>query len=105
MFKSRMERGEPVNSKVNIINICSLVIGNNLPSSFHWREQPLDNSVDESAQPVMDKTQTAEEKASQNSTPAKAVCPWPRLVYRVLLVGGLALALKLWCGSHGRGEE
>ncbi len=96
-----------MNNNVNIINICSLVIGNNLPWSFRRQDQ-LPNPAEVVEPPVVDKKQ--EETASEGAKTAivKPRCPWRGLVGRMLIVGGLALALSLWCGCKRKrvvGEE
>lgn len=95
--KVREERGETVSNNVNLITVCSLVIGNNLPMHFNKKEQQAEVAK-APAQPV-DEVPSEGSKVTNDKEEAvsSAPCVYRGLIKRVLVVGVIALVLSRWC--------
>lgn len=88
--KVREERGEMMSNNVNLITICSLVIGNNLPMHLNRKEQQVEEKAP--AQPI-EEVPTEDKEEAKGSAP----CIYRGLIKKVLFVGVLALVLSRWC--------
>lgn len=86
-----------MNNNVTIINIFSLLAGNNLPWSFR-RPELLPNQEETVVQPKSEDGQEGATKGEDKTIVTIASCPWRGFLRQALIVGGIALVLSLWCG-------
>lgn len=88
---------------INIISVCSIVMGNNIPLASSTRTKQAEQQ--QAATGTQGKQQAVEEKSSTKVQAAKSgtECAYRGLLRRVLIVGILALVLGRWCRKR-RGE-
>ena len=94
-----------MSSNVNLITICSLVIGNNLPmrsdkdkQQAELPEMPEQQQAVPSEAVVNDDGQ--EVAKGKEKTAGSTKCIYRGLIKKVLVVGVLALVLSRWCRSR-----
>lgn len=85
-----------MSNNVNLINVCSLVIGNNIPTHLNRKEKQVEEKTP--AQPI-EEVPTEGSKATNNKEEAKGntPCIYRGLIKKVLVVGVLALVFSRWC--------
>lgn len=90
---------------INIVSICSIVMGNNIPLALGTQTKQAEKQRAVSMQgkqPVVEEKSSAKVKAADGGKAARP-CVYRGLLRRVLIVGILALVLGLWCRKQ-RGE-
>lgn len=85
-----------MSNNVNLITVCSLVIGNNVPLHFNKQEQQAE--MPKAPAPPVDEVPSEGSKVAKNEEKAVSTpCVYRGLVRRVAIVGVLALVLSLRC--------